>query len=45
MVLGVPHLKGYWAARQGEREDMQDAHVIMDNVKLSLITTNYDHTL
>ena len=26
-------LKGYIAERQGEREDMQDAHVIMDDVQ------------
>ena len=25
------HLKGYVADRQGEREDMQDAHTIIDD--------------
>lgn len=28
VCLGLPVLKGYVAARRGEREEMQDAHVL-----------------
>lgn len=30
-LVGIFKLKGYSAERKGEREDMQDAHVVMDD--------------
>lgn len=29
---GLLHIKGYYADRKGERDEMQDEHVIMDDV-------------
>ena len=29
---GLHTLKGYFAERQGERDDMQDAHTIIDDL-------------
>lgn len=31
-VAGLAKLKGFVAARRGERDDMQDAHVILPNL-------------
>ncbi|XP_029570921.1 integrin-linked kinase-associated serine/threonine phosphatase 2C isoform X2 [Salmo trutta] len=38
---GVPILKGYVAARRGEREEMQDAHILLSDMKtcLSILPT------
>ena len=33
-------MKGYVADRQGEREDMQDSHLIQDNFHLNLTHLN-----
>lgn len=30
--VGILRLKGYVAERKGEREDMQDAHVILNDI-------------
>lgn len=30
--VGILGLKGYVAERKGEREDMQDAHVILNDI-------------
>ncbi|XP_029529798.2 integrin-linked kinase-associated serine/threonine phosphatase 2C isoform X1 [Oncorhynchus nerka] len=35
---GVPILKGYVAARRGEREEMQDAHILLSDMKSCLST-------
>lgn len=35
---GVPILKGYVAARRGEREEMQDAHILLSDMKTCLST-------
>lgn len=34
--LGLPVLKGYVAARRGEREEMQDAHVLQPDMSSCL---------
>ena len=31
LISGRFALHGYYAERKGEREDMQDAHIILDN--------------
>ena len=31
-ISGLRPLKGYFAERQGERDDMQDAHTIIDDL-------------
>lgn len=33
---GLPVLKGYVAARRGEREEMQDAHVLLPDMSSCL---------
>lgn len=35
-VSGLPVLKGYVAARRGEREEMQDAHVLLPDMSACL---------
>ncbi|KAF5898600.1 integrin-linked kinase-associated serine/threonine phosphatase 2C isoform X1, partial [Clarias magur] len=37
---GLAKLKGYVAARRGEREDMQDAHVILPNLHTNTLPTH-----
>lgn len=34
--LGLPVLKGYVAARRGERDEMQDAHVLLPDMSSCL---------
>lgn len=36
VFLGLPVLKGYVAARRGEREEMQDAHVLQPDMSSCL---------
>lgn len=38
VCLGLPVLRGYVAARRGEREEMQDAHVLLPDMSGCLST-------
>lgn len=35
---GLPVLKGYVAARRGERDEMQDAHVLLPDMSLPALS-------
>ena len=43
LYLGLHTLKGYYAERQGERDDMQDAHTIIDDLAIQI--SNIDESM
>ena len=43
LYTGLHTLKGYYAERQGERDDMQDAHTIIDDLTTQI--NNIDESM